>query len=88
MLTSFRSDLKPFEELARSFAARELAKDVEERDRHPFGEFSHGLLDKAFEVGFLGVVLPEKQGGIGGGIDLEGSPPTNQGAMCEISIKS
>ena len=69
MLTSFRSDLKPFEELARSFAARELAKDVEERDRHPFGEFSHGLLDKAFEVGFLGVVLPEKQGGIGGGID-------------------
>ena len=69
MLTSFRSDLKPFEELARSFAARELAKGVEERDRHPFGEFSRDILDKACEVGFLGVVLPEKQGGIGGGID-------------------
>lgn len=74
MLASFRKDLIPFEELARSFAAKELVKKVEEHDRYPFGEFFHDVLDKAFGVGFLGVMLDEDQGGIGGGI----------GALCVI----
>ena len=40
----------------------------------PSGNSSTRVLDKAYEVGFLGVVLPEKLGGIGGGI----------GALCVI----
>ncbi|MCE5275736.1 MAG: acyl-CoA dehydrogenase family protein [Deltaproteobacteria bacterium] len=65
MLSSFNTDLKPFEELAGSFAAKELVKKVEEHDRHPFGPFFSDVLDKAYEVGFLGVMLPEELGGIG-----------------------
>lgn len=68
MLTSFKSDLKPFEELAQSFAARELTKKTEENDRYPFGDFFEDVLNKAYEVGFLGVMLPEGLGGIGGSI--------------------
>jgi alkylation response protein AidB-like acyl-CoA dehydrogenase len=74
MLTAFRKDLVPFEELARSFAAKELVKKVEEHDRYPFGEFFEGVLERAYEVGFLGVMLSEDQGGISGGI----------GALCVI----
>jgi hypothetical protein len=54
MLSAFRKDLLPFEELAQSFAARELVKKVEEHDRYPFGEFFGNVLDKAYDVGFLG----------------------------------
>ncbi len=68
MLTAYRSDLKPFEDLAKSFAAKELAGKVEEHDKYPFGEFFENVLVKAYEVGFLSVVLPEALGGIGGDI--------------------
>ena len=68
MLTSYKSELKPFEELAQSFAGKELARKIEEHDRYPFGEFFLDVLDKAYEVGFLGVTLPEELGGIGRGI--------------------
>ncbi len=68
MLTSFNSDLKPFEDLAQSFAAKELSKKTEEYDRYPFGDFFEDVLSKAYEVGFLGVMLPEEFGGIGGNI--------------------
>lgn len=68
MITSFNGDLKPFEDLAVSFAAKELKKNVEEHDRYPFGEFFSGVLEKAHEVGLLGIVLPEDFGGIGGTI--------------------
>ncbi len=68
MLTSFQTHLKPFDDLASSFAAKELVKKVEEHDRYPFGEFFSEVLKKAYEVGFLGIVLPERFGGIGGGI--------------------
>jgi alkylation response protein AidB-like acyl-CoA dehydrogenase len=68
MLTSFKNELKPFEDLARSFAAKELAGKAEEHDRYPFGEFFSGVLDRAHEAGFLGIILPEELGGIGGGI--------------------
>jgi alkylation response protein AidB-like acyl-CoA dehydrogenase len=68
MLTTFKKELKPFEDLARSFAAKELAGKTEEHDRYPFGEFFSDVLDKAYEVGLLGVMLPEDLGGIGGSI--------------------
>ncbi|HVN72263.1 MAG TPA: acyl-CoA dehydrogenase family protein [Desulfomonilia bacterium] len=74
MLTAFRKDLVPFEELARSFAAKELVKKVEEHDRYPFGKFFDNVLERAHEVGFLGIMLAEDQGGISGGI----------GALCVI----
>src|SRR4030042_5413303 len=69
MITEFNPDLKPFEDLAISFAAKELKKNVEEHDRYPFGEFFSGVLEKAYEVGLLGITLPEKYGGTGGGIN-------------------
>jgi len=69
MLTSFKTDLKPFEELAGAFAAKELTKKVEEHDKYPFGEFFTKVMDKMYDVGFLGVVLPEDLGGIGGSIN-------------------
>jgi len=68
MLTATHTDLKPFEDLAASFAAKELAKKTEEHDTYPFGPFFTKVLDKAYEVGFLGVLLPEDLGGINGGI--------------------
>ena len=68
MLTAINTDLKPFEDLAASFAAKELAKKTEEHDTYPFGPFFTKVLDKAHEVGFLGVLLPEELGGINGGI--------------------
>lgn len=68
MITEFNPDLKPFEDLAISFAAKELKKNIEEHDRYPFGEFFSVVLDKAYEVGLLGITLPEEFGGIGQGI--------------------
>ncbi|HPJ94960.1 MAG TPA: acyl-CoA dehydrogenase family protein [Deltaproteobacteria bacterium] len=68
MLTTFKTDLKPFEDLANSFAAKELTKKVEEHDKYPFGEFFTGVVNKMYDVGFLGATLPEELGGIGGSI--------------------
>jgi len=68
MLTTTKQELKSFEELARSFAAKELAADREEHDRYPFGPFFDDVLARAYEVGLLGATLPEDCGGIGQGI--------------------
>ena len=76
MLISYKNDLKPIADLAQSFTARELAGKTGEHDRYPFGEFCDHVLDKAHEVGFLGAILPESLGGIGGGI----------AALCEILL--
>jgi alkylation response protein AidB-like acyl-CoA dehydrogenase len=76
MFNNDRNDLKPFADLARSFAVKELAGKTGEHDRYPFGEFYSHVLNKAHEVGFLGAILPEPFGGIGGGI----------AALCEILL--
>jgi alkylation response protein AidB-like acyl-CoA dehydrogenase len=68
MLARINPELKPFDELATSFAEKELSKKTEEHDRYPFGPFFSGVLEKAHEVGLLGVTLPEALGGIGQGI--------------------
>jgi alkylation response protein AidB-like acyl-CoA dehydrogenase len=65
MIAKMNPELKPFEDLAASFAEKELAKKTEEHDRYPFGKFFSDVLDKAFEVGLFGVTLPEDMGGIG-----------------------
>ncbi len=63
-------ELGSYRELARSFAARELAKKTRERDRHPFGPFFHDVLEKAREAGFLGILVPPDQGGAGGDMEI------------------
>jgi alkylation response protein AidB-like acyl-CoA dehydrogenase len=65
MLTTVKCELKSFEDLARSFAAKELAAHREEHDRYPFGAFFDTVVTKAYEVGLLGATLPEECGGIG-----------------------
>lgn len=65
MLTTIKCELKSFEDLARSFAAKELAANREEHDRYPFGPFFDSVVAKAYEVGLLGATLPEECGGIG-----------------------
>ncbi len=62
------AELKSFEDLASSFAHKELAPNREMNDKYPFGPFFDGALNKAYEVGFLGITLPEDLGGIGQGI--------------------
>jgi alkylation response protein AidB-like acyl-CoA dehydrogenase len=65
MLTTVKCELKSFEDLAHSFAAKELAAGREEHDRYPFGPFFDSVITKAHEVGLLGATLPEECGGIG-----------------------
>jgi len=74
MLTTVKCELKSFEDLAHSFAAKELAVKREEHDRYPFSSFFDTVLVKAYEVGLLGATLPEECGGIGQDI----------GALCII----
>jgi alkylation response protein AidB-like acyl-CoA dehydrogenase len=68
MLTTVKCELKSFEDLAHSFAAKELASKREEYDSYPFGPFFDSVVAKAYEVGLLGATLPEECGGIGQGI--------------------
>ncbi|MCX5849813.1 MAG: acyl-CoA dehydrogenase family protein [Deltaproteobacteria bacterium] len=68
MLTTIKCELKSFEDLARSFAAKELTTNREANDRYPFGPFFDSVVAKAHEVGLLGATLPEECGGIGQGI--------------------
>ncbi len=69
MLTTIKSALKSFEDLAESFAARELAPGRQTNDRFPFAPFFDSVVAKANEVGLLGITLPEECGGSGQGID-------------------
>lgn len=72
MLTALNKDLKPFEDLITSYARGELKPHVEEHDRYPFGALDTLVIEEAFhkiyELGFLGIMLPEKYSGIGQGI--------------------
>jgi alkylation response protein AidB-like acyl-CoA dehydrogenase len=68
MLATIKCELKSFEDLAHSFAAKELSANKETNDRYPFGPFYETVVDKAYEVGLLGATLPEECGGIGQGM--------------------
>jgi len=68
MNTSTNKELKSFEDLAANFANKELLENREENDRYPFGSFFTDVLDKAFDVGFFGITLPEDLGGVGQGV--------------------
>ncbi|HPR04597.1 MAG TPA: acyl-CoA dehydrogenase family protein [Deltaproteobacteria bacterium] len=72
MLTALNKDLKPFEELITKFNKEELKPHVEEHDRYPFGNLDTNVIEEGFQkiydLGFMGIMMPEKYAGIGQGI--------------------
>ncbi len=68
MLAMIKCELKSFEDLAHSFAAKELTANRDANDRYPFEPFFDSVVAKAYEVGLLGATLPEECGGIGQGM--------------------
>lgn len=72
MITALNKDLKPFEDLITEFSKEQLKPHVEEHDRYPFGNLDADVIEsgfkKIYDLGFLGIMLPEKYGGIGQGI--------------------
>jgi alkylation response protein AidB-like acyl-CoA dehydrogenase len=68
MLTTIKPELKSFEDLAHNFAARELAANRKTNDRYPFGPFFDSVVASAYDVGLLGITLPEECSGTGQGI--------------------
>ncbi len=74
MLTTIKTELKSFQDLAHNFAARELTADRKANDRYPFGPFFDSVVAKAHELGLLGITMPEECGGSGQDI----------GALCVI----
>ena len=69
MIASDSEELKIFDKTTREFAKKELAPRREENDRYPFGPFFQEVLEKAFDLGFFHVTLPEDTGGIGHGLE-------------------
>jgi alkylation response protein AidB-like acyl-CoA dehydrogenase len=61
-------ELKLLEKAATEFARKELVPNREENDKYPFGPFFDSVLDKAYELDFFHIVLPEEADGMGHGI--------------------
>jgi alkylation response protein AidB-like acyl-CoA dehydrogenase len=57
--------LGPLISLAVDFAKRELAEGREAHDSFPFGPFWSDVMERAFDVGFFGISIPEEHGGSG-----------------------
>lgn len=68
MKTKHDAELKMLDEMAADFAARELVEGREDNDRYPFMPLFEEVLEKAHEVGFFTLLLPEEAGGGGQGI--------------------
>jgi alkylation response protein AidB-like acyl-CoA dehydrogenase len=69
MIALINEELKAFDDLAANFANRELSPRREQSDKYPFAPFSYDdVLEKAHEIGFLGITLSEDLGGIGQGV--------------------
>jgi alkylation response protein AidB-like acyl-CoA dehydrogenase len=60
-------EIQAFYNLAKDFAAKELADKREKNDKYPFGELFLGSIKSAGEVGFFGVNIPTQFGGVGMG---------------------
>src|SRR5215468_1579695 len=63
-LTNFSDDENLFRDNVRQFAedkVRPLAREMDEK-----GVFDHGLLEQFFQLGLMGIEIPEKFGGAGG----------------------
>ncbi|MFZ5563720.1 MAG: acyl-CoA dehydrogenase family protein [Thermodesulfobacteriota bacterium] len=56
------------EKAAADFAKKQLAPEREANDAYPFGPFFDAVVQKAFELDFFAVMLPEKSNGMGMGV--------------------
>ena len=61
-MTMLTSDQRAIRDLAREFADGEIAPHAAEWDRN--GAFDPGVLDRLAELGFLGMLVPERYGGL------------------------
>ncbi|RLC33527.1 MAG: acyl-CoA dehydrogenase [Deltaproteobacteria bacterium] len=68
MYASNDKELNLLDKSSLEFAKKELAPGREENDHFPFGPFFGHVVDKAFELDFFHIFLPEDLGGVGHGI--------------------
>jgi alkylation response protein AidB-like acyl-CoA dehydrogenase len=61
-------ELRLLDRASAEFAKKELSPGREENDKYPFGPFFDAVLEKAYRLDFLNLLLPEAHGGIGGGL--------------------
>ncbi|MFA6010571.1 MAG: acyl-CoA dehydrogenase family protein [Desulfobacteraceae bacterium] len=61
-------ELQLLEKASSEFSKKILAPEREENDKYPFGPYFTHIIDKAYELDFFHITLPEHTGGIGHGI--------------------
>jgi alkylation response protein AidB-like acyl-CoA dehydrogenase len=74
MTRTEKTGIRMLAKAASEFARSELAANREEFDRFPFGPFFSTVLQKAFELDFFHITLPDSMGGVGMGT----------GALCVV----
>ncbi len=67
-MDSTKKELGLLAKAASEFAKKQLAPDREANDQYPFGPFFGSVLQKAFEVDFFHVLLPESMNGMNQGM--------------------
>ncbi len=65
MSAADNNELKLLDNASREFARKVLAPEREETDKYPFGPFFSHIVEKAFELDFFHITLPEDLGGVG-----------------------
>lgn len=68
MIAGKNKELNLLDKASAEFAKKLLAPEREANDKYPFGPFFDSVLQKAHELEFFHVVLPEDLGGIGHGM--------------------
>src|SRR5215469_12055444 len=63
-LTNFSDDENLFRDNVRQFAEEKIRPLVKEMDEK--GVFDHGLIEQFFQLGLMGIEVPEQYGGAGG----------------------
>lgn len=74
MYASDNKELSLLDKSSLEFAKKILAPGREENDHYPFGPFFDPVVQKAFDLDFFHILLPEDLGGVGQGI----------GALCIV----
>ncbi len=74
MTNNEETGIRMLAKAAAEFSQSELAPNREESDRYPYGPFFSAVLQKAFELDFFHITLPDSAGGVEMGI----------GALCVI----
>lgn len=74
MISTEETGIRMLARAAAEFAKGELAANRRESDRFPFGPFFSTVLQKAFDLDFFHITLPDSAGGVGMGV----------GALCVV----